>query len=347
MQSIHRIPRTRLRRRAGLAPLELVLSLPIMLFVMALIIDFGNMAPWKTRATNVAREAAWREHWPHQGGNNPLPASWPANSGQQPTAQRPYKDASLGRQAAQPLVLATDPFSAHSVVRGPFVVSTLASPVNVDRTKVDFQSGLVEGTSHIELRLPLLPKLPHIIYDLRHPLLDYHFTYGEMGYASNDSRRVLLLYSVGLDTGLLQQYTQALMRVYQLWAVQSPTELSPGSPGVMTLDRRDDEFIKYQGQAPEFHPSFRAKRDSDPDCETDREAVRMALMIGPGGLVDRIQGPRGGGKGGVPDSMASAFIALYQAEIERLKAMDPPPVGQIAALQKKIDDLQKFKDSLK
>lgn len=341
MQSTHHLARTKRQRRAGLAPLELVLSLPIMLFVMALIIDFGNMAPWKTRAANVAREAAWREHWPHQGGNNPLPASWPANSTEPPTAQKPYKDASLGRRGAQPSVLSVDPFASHTVVRGPTAITQLGQPVYVDDTKVDFTSGLVEGTSHIELRLPLLPGLPHFVYDLRHTLLDNQFTYSAMGYPSNDSRRALLLYSIGLDAGLMQQYAQALMEVYRLWAVPSPTETMPTAAGVMTLDR-DDEFLRYLNTTPNFHPPFRSKTDTDPSCETDRELVRLERILAPGRLVYQIQGETGGGRRGLPQTMAEAFISMYRIEIARLEALNPKPQAEIDALNRKIDQLNTF-----
>ncbi len=41
--------------RRGLATLELALSLPVLLMVMALMVNFGNVASWKVRALGVAR----------------------------------------------------------------------------------------------------------------------------------------------------------------------------------------------------------------------------------------------------------------------------------------------------
>ena len=49
--------------RRGLAPLELVLALPILLFVMALIVCYGTISAWKVREHSVARLAAWETRW--------------------------------------------------------------------------------------------------------------------------------------------------------------------------------------------------------------------------------------------------------------------------------------------
>ena len=45
--------------RRGLSMLELALSLPILLFVMALIVNYGTLAAWKVRDLSVARLAVW------------------------------------------------------------------------------------------------------------------------------------------------------------------------------------------------------------------------------------------------------------------------------------------------
>ena len=48
----------------GLAMLELILALPILLFIMALIINYGTVAAWKVREHSVARLAVWETRWP-------------------------------------------------------------------------------------------------------------------------------------------------------------------------------------------------------------------------------------------------------------------------------------------
>ena len=47
--------------------LELVLALPILLFIMALIINYGTVAAWKVRENSVARLAVWEMRWPRSG----------------------------------------------------------------------------------------------------------------------------------------------------------------------------------------------------------------------------------------------------------------------------------------
>ena len=65
-------------KRSGLAPLELVLALPLLLMVMALMVGIGVAATWKVRAQVTARNAAWSHRWPRSGGANPRPVEWPA-----------------------------------------------------------------------------------------------------------------------------------------------------------------------------------------------------------------------------------------------------------------------------
>ena len=66
------------RSRRGLAMLELVLALPILLFIMALIINYGTIAAWKVREHSVARLAVWETRWPRSGATDPRPSYWPA-----------------------------------------------------------------------------------------------------------------------------------------------------------------------------------------------------------------------------------------------------------------------------
>ena len=67
-------------RRRGLAPLELVLSLPILLMVMALMINFGTVACWKVRGLGVSRQCVWGNRWPRSTANFPQPVFWPQSS---------------------------------------------------------------------------------------------------------------------------------------------------------------------------------------------------------------------------------------------------------------------------
>ena len=62
--------------RRGLAPLELVLCLPVLLFVLALIVDAGSKSCWKMRGLVAARDAAWRSRYGRSGANLPNAVPW-------------------------------------------------------------------------------------------------------------------------------------------------------------------------------------------------------------------------------------------------------------------------------
>lgn len=300
-----------------MAPLEFVLCLPFLMVMMALMIDFGNVASWKVRAATVAREAVWREHWPHSGYVNPRPASWP-------------QTATLGTSSNPSGVLTSDPFAMHTVVRGPTAVPN--GQLLVDVGKVDYNAGLRTGASNIETRLPVrFPKLadfrnPRL--NPQHPLLDFQMKYGDMGYSSNQSRRIWGLYGMNPvpEIGSRgQEYAKAVLAVFQAWL----------NPAIFPLDR-DDEFRLYTGGSPDFHPSLRL------GCELERDVFRITAILGPNGLVEQIQGPRAGGQGGLPENMANSFISMYERQIQLWKAQQPPPQAQIDALQQKVDQLKQF-----
>ncbi len=52
-------------RRRGLAPVELVLWFPVLLMVMALIVNYANMTSWRLRGEMVARDAVSGAHGGH------------------------------------------------------------------------------------------------------------------------------------------------------------------------------------------------------------------------------------------------------------------------------------------
>ena len=67
----------RRRRRPGLAPLELVIALPVLLFVTAAIINLGNAALWRVRGEVVSRDVVWRSRRPRSGIWESPPPTWP------------------------------------------------------------------------------------------------------------------------------------------------------------------------------------------------------------------------------------------------------------------------------
>src|SRR5688572_18090339 len=68
-------------RRHGLAPMELVLWLPVLLFMVALLVNYGTMATWRIRGEVVAHDAAFRARWGRSGNNEGrLTGQWPTSA---------------------------------------------------------------------------------------------------------------------------------------------------------------------------------------------------------------------------------------------------------------------------
>lgn len=192
------------RRRAGLAPLELVLALPLLLMVMALTIDAGTAACWKVRAAMVARDAIWSSRWPRTGlATMPQPANWPAGatSGiQGPGAQ------------IQPLTMLDLPSINQPVARGPAL-----GACTVVNTLLDPTRGMMQGTSGIQRPLPMLPLLPPITYNLTHPLLTdgWQGPTGAMQTQANPANNGGMW--GWLPSNILYQYAQANAGVIQAY----------------------------------------------------------------------------------------------------------------------------------
>jgi hypothetical protein len=100
--------------RQGLAPVELILALPIWMMLAALMVLMGTTGVWRLRTQVVAREAAFRAVWPRnpEDDNSP-PQEWWAPS------------ATMSTSAASPAVMTDDPFASHAVIRGPVLVEPL------------------------------------------------------------------------------------------------------------------------------------------------------------------------------------------------------------------------------
>jgi hypothetical protein len=72
----------------------------------------------------------------------------------------------------------------------------------------------------------------------------------------------------------------------------------------------------------------------------------MNLVSGRGGLISRIEGANGGGRGGVPDQMAQAFINMYTQQVKQAQQQQPPDQQLISQLQDKIQQMQQFRSTL-
>ncbi len=298
--------------RRGLAPLELVLSLPILLFVMALMIDFGTAACWKVRAAVVARNAVWSARWPRSGAS-PQPANWPTS-------------ASQGVQTGSALNVLNDPDIDQPVVRGPTLGQT-----QVNRNLLDPTQGLLVGSSGIQQAMPLLSAMTRPIkFNLTHPLLDNGFQYQRLGLTSNQQRREPILYQFAQpDASLMQAYVNAVTAIWY----------SPLQGALAVLDK-DQEIFNWYGFYEDFHPVMSGF------CSLNVQSVRQNNVLP---LIDRIQGRKNPRIAGVPERMARFFVNMYRAEINSLQAQMQQPganignlQGQVQGLQSTIQTLQQF-----
>lgn len=337
--------------RRGLAMLELVLYLPIMLFVMALMVNFGNMAAWKVRSQQNTRYAAWRTLQDRTGQFDPNPPSWP-------------QPATLGTSGGQAMTNANAVWNRHPllttpVTRGPVIVEPKRGLTIAVPGRFDMDATVHAGDSHIERKLPLLRKsLPDngaYGYTQHQELLDGRWEFrhlsmprnpydrpGDPGDGGNRARRAKRWYRLDPPFFPLQK------ELRQLAEADARLKANPSRADLDPLDR-DAEFyyIRLQAQlggngpipqtvpeglriqVPDFHPRAQVK------CDVDRDRVKRSV-VDP--LVNQIQH--------LPGRMGNDFASLYRGEIQRLKQLDPPPMAEIQAWQQKLDQVQQFLGSL-
>jgi len=328
--------------RAGLAPLELVLSLPILLMVMALIVIMGHAGVWKVRTHTNARQAAWRSLYPRSGAQDPYPAGWPEQT------------AEMGTGDSEPPLFEWDPFDQWPVVRGPRFVEPFGhKSIPVRRDQFDMRLGLLEGSAGYEGRWPFLQVMPPGRFDLKrqHPVLDDCWQFTQQGLGSNQNRKLQFLYPVDLRPFLaskIQRYEQAAIAIvanpYRSWL--RPLDRDP------EVGNRD-----YHRRRFPLHPDLvRKLRDPKVVCSFDPEVLRRQVAEP---LIEEIKGsqqrPRApyDQKWGRPGVMTGDHLEVYGDRLETLQQQlqsDPNPspdlIAQIQILETYIDQLEKFRDEV-
>jgi hypothetical protein len=293
----------------------MVLCLPILLFVMALMINFGTVACWKIRADSVARQAVWGSRFPRIADANPRPGYWPETA-----------SVTAGPEDNAPLL--DDPRVYQPVARGPLPLGATVNESLLDPTR-----GFRQGTASLDRYYPMLRKMGAYQLEATNHLADDKWQYPQMGLSSNWQRRIPVIYVLAkASPSLVNTYIQAANAILD----------APFQPQLRPLDN-DDEFIYYSNRfgwgtgPPDFHP--RLRQFDTLDLALAAERVQD--------LIDRIQGnnarePR---VPGVPERMTEAFIRLYQRVIEELRNQ-PNSQAEIAQLEAKIKILEQFKATL-
>jgi len=308
--------------------LELTLALPILLFIMALIINYGTMATWKVRENSVARLAVWEARWPRSGSTDPRPRYWPSTASMESSDQ--------GTVAGM-----DDRRIDLPVARGPMPAATVNSDL-LDPTR-----GLREGSAEMTPRYPLLGKLGSYTIKAQTWLIDDKWQYQRMGMGDNWQRRIPVLYALAkAPTSLVNSYVQSVLAISQ---AAFREQLRP-------LDN-DPDFLYYgglfgRGGAPDFHPRVQSM------CTTDRNLTDKSVEQ----LIDAIQGKHTKDQNipSLAERMAQSFQGLYQGALDTFEAIlkvkppDPPVLpgmvslarSQIPELKSKIDILKKFLETI-
>lgn len=302
--------------RSGLAQLELVLALPLLLFVMALMIIFGTAASWKIRTHATAREAVWRTLPPRNGSKDPHPFGWPVS-------------AAMSDSNSSPSPFSSDPYYNFEVVRGPLITDPttgLSAPVN--RSLIDMMNGLKKGHADIERQFPILRGMPPHQYGFQkdHVLLGgTRWQYSSMGFRHNHNKdqRTVTLYPMNLselEPELTIEFFNAALEII----------LNPNRQDLAVLDR-DEEILYWYGNKIDFHPKVSGM------CSTDRSTIQLTKVLP---LIHRIKGKPGPNRvASVAERMARKFKEMYEEELELLGDSNPT---RKAELEEFINQLALF-----
>ncbi len=238
------------QNRKGLAPLEMVLVLPMFMMIMSMIIVFGYMASWKLRTETVARDAIWRDRIDRFANREARQIEWPSP---ETIATRPGQD--------------IDAFDNEPEVNDPIIAGPIPN-VNVKAELLDYRRGVREGLAEIDRAPPIFPTLASIDFQVTHPILDNQFRYWQLGHG-NFQRRIPLIYEIELDFILNSAGMQNAV---------SEIDNAPFQTQLEALDS-DQEFIDWQRFAPDFHPRIRSFCESDPESVLEIQVASVAQRI--------------------------------------------------------------------
>ena len=330
------------RPQRGLSALEMVLSLPMLLFVMALMINYGTVASWKVRANVASRYKVWgsRVSGPEdQPFNLPQPTSWPP-------------PATFGASGAGDDAAMDDPRVNLPIARGP----TLLDGTTVNTTLLDPARGFRVGTSTIHRDYPVMLKIGPYTLDSRANMLDdkwqfWGFGWGDYQVWRNDERRIPVIWALAqAPAGDSQAYVQAVLAIL----------FNPLRNALLPLDA-DVVWHGFHMQfplppprgisdSPDFQPQLPGYCSVPNFCGTQRWCGMDPVQVQPAvdNLILSIQG--GQGRDSVAKTMTKAFHRHVPAgdpdPAEPDEGQTAPPANQIAAMQAEIQQAQQQIDVL-
>ena len=166
--------------RNGLAPLEMVLVLPLLMTLMATLMVFGYAAMWKLRTETVARDLAWRSRFQQFANDNSQAIEWPDNA---------EMDVRSGSELST--------FDAETILHDPIIAGPLGN-LEVNASVLNYSRGNLTGLATIQRDPPVFAQLTSFDFQVDHALLDDRFQFRQMGIA-NVSRRIPVIYETGLE----------------------------------------------------------------------------------------------------------------------------------------------------
>lgn len=170
--------------RRGLAMLELAMAMPVLLLIMALMINYGTVASWKVRGLMVANYTISGVRFPRNANTLPRPDYWPIG-GTYGVTNWTAPSADI-RQVDRP------------VVRGPVLDLGIdaARTLQVRSSLLDPSLGFGEGHSDLTRRFAMVARLGSYAIQAQDYLLENLWQFPRQGLQSNVDRRLPLLYTL-------------------------------------------------------------------------------------------------------------------------------------------------------
>ena len=314
---------TSLRRpRAGLAPLELVLALPLLLTVMCLIVNFAHAATWKIRAATSARLAMWRHRPMWNADSDPNPVNfWP---------QGASLSVSGGSRISQVDPVWNNSNIAQGWIKGPIFVAGYGHLGVRDNRVNEMSEGMSTGVGDMSLRYPFIPAMGMMSMRAQHRLLDSVWQFHTMGYGWNEDRRADGWWEIQNSADWTSEKNDFL-------EADSEMVNNPQRELMRPLDR-DLELIAFYGHSnrrSDFYsrvPGF---------CVDDPQQVQQTITA-PRGILDDIRGSKTYQLPGVCERMARSYLTMYETELAQLEQMADPPADRIALLKMWIKQLNDY-----
>ena len=318
--------------RAGLAPLEMTLVLPILVIMMAVMIDFGVVGTWKIRTQANTRYAAWRTVNARTGEYNPNPPYWPATAPLTTGAGADLPNSSQLWDSQQELLC--------PCVRGPQLTAPKAPNVVNVPGRLELDGFVLEGNAQLDKPLPLLrsaiPGSGRFRFNLKQDVFDNQWQFYSLGIPWNNHTRADIWWAINhSDLARLDSQIDENLRLLDenLQKLQS----NPDHKELYPLDN-DDEFARYYGwPPPDFYPRLNRMCISDPKAFYNSAVGRRDQngRPNPNSLLSKIDN--------LPCSMSRSFATMYKDWICGLETC--LYAGQYAGLRQRHADLKQFMEA--